>query len=613
MIFQESNFYTAMAIFYFDLVVFGTAVMLIYEDFDNVIRCVNPCFGEYYIDIDGNYRPTIFYREYTLTIQQVVDKFGIENCSQMVAEQYNLLSGAGRTREIIVAHAIEPNDNPEKYGIPRAFAFRETYWEWGGTTNPQSGTTSLGFLRKRGYYEQCAIVGRWDLVSNDAYGRSVGMDGLPDIKQLQQETRRKAQGIDKVVNPPLMADVQMKNQPASMLPGGVTYIHGMLATGNDGMKPVYGNWRPDIKTIAEDIGLIQARIKQTFYNDLFQVASQFETRSNITAVEWDMRKSESLVMLGPVLERIQNEVLAPTIARVWAIAWRSKVLPPPPASAQAALGFNVNVEYVSMLATSQEAAQAGSIERVLQMAGQLAGIDPRIVDKVDFDASLDIYSKLLNNDPRMMRSDAAVMQMRQEAAAQQAAAAASGPCGEIRWRSRIRWLHRCRRWTERGAENARGAAVVTDASNRKTIRRLEKAAAISDSNRIAFTKTIMSTPFGREWMCNLLTRCNVFHTPFAAGRADVTSFQCGAQNVGLAIFADVVTHTPDQYVIMMQEQAIKEQVNGRRDNDDASADAPADATGTGEDSGRDDNRRIEDDADPSRYVDENGFVLGRPN
>ena len=47
LVFQESNFYTAMAIFYFDLVVFGTAVMLIYEDFDNVITCQNPCFGEY--------------------------------------------------------------------------------------------------------------------------------------------------------------------------------------------------------------------------------------------------------------------------------------------------------------------------------------------------------------------------------------------------------------------------------------------------------------------------------------------------------------------------------------------------------------------------------------
>src|ERR1700747_3549257 len=40
-VFAESNFYTAMAIFYFDLVVFGTAVMLLYEDYDNVINCIN--------------------------------------------------------------------------------------------------------------------------------------------------------------------------------------------------------------------------------------------------------------------------------------------------------------------------------------------------------------------------------------------------------------------------------------------------------------------------------------------------------------------------------------------------------------------------------------------
>jgi hypothetical protein len=419
LVFQESNFYVAMAIFYFDLVVFGTAVILIYEDYDNVIRCVNPCFGEYYVDIDGNYRPCIFYREYTLTIQQVVDKFGIENCSAMVAEQYNLLSGAGRTREIIVAHAIEPNDNPQKYGIPAIFKYRETYWEWGGTTNPQSGTTSMGFLRKRGYYEQCAIIGRWDLVSNDPYGRSPGMDALPDVKQLQQETRRKAQGIDKVVNPPLIADVQLKNQPASLLPGGMTYIHGMMATGNAGMTTAYGNWRPDIKTIAEDIVVVQTRIKQIFFNDLFQVASQFETRSNITAVEWDMRKSESLVMLGPVLERLQNEVIGPAIERTWAIMSRAGILPPAPPAIR---GLSVDIEYVSMLATSQGAAQAGSIERVFQIAGQLAAIDPAVTDNLDFDMGLDIYSQLLGNDPRMIRSPQALAMIRKQREQQQAAA-----------------------------------------------------------------------------------------------------------------------------------------------------------------------------------------------
>lgn len=420
LVFQESNFYTCMAIFYFDLVVFGTAVVLIYEDYENVIRCFNPCFGEYYVDLDGNFKPCIFYREYTMTIQMVVDQFGVENCSAMVMEQYNLQSGAGRTREIIVAHAIEPNDNPDQYGIPKTFKYRETYWEWGGTTNPQSGTTSLGFLRKRGFFEQCAIIGRWDLVSNDPYGRSPAMDALPDVKQLQQETRRKAQGIDKIINPPLVADVQLKNQPASLLPGGVTYIHGMMSTGNAGMSPVYGNWRPEINVISEDIALVQARIKTTFYNDLFQVASQFETRSNITAVEWDMRKSESLVMLGPVLERLQNECLAPIIERTWNIMLRAKIIPPAPPQIA---GMNLDVEYISMLATSQAAAQAGSMERVLQIAGQIAGIDPAIVDNIDFDIALDIYSNLLNNDPRMIRSPEALAQIRAQRAAQQQQAA----------------------------------------------------------------------------------------------------------------------------------------------------------------------------------------------
>src|SRR5207237_8623941 len=85
-------------------------------------------------------------------------------------------------------------------------------------------------LRKKRYFESPAVIIRWDLVSNDPYGRSPGMDALPDVKQLQLEVRRKAQGIDKGVNPPMLADAQLKNQPASLLPGGTTYIIGMLST-----------------------------------------------------------------------------------------------------------------------------------------------------------------------------------------------------------------------------------------------------------------------------------------------------------------------------------------------------------------------------------------------
>jgi len=56
LIFAESNFYTAMAIFMFDLVVFGTAVSNL-RRLRNVINCITPASGEYYVTFDGKYRP----------------------------------------------------------------------------------------------------------------------------------------------------------------------------------------------------------------------------------------------------------------------------------------------------------------------------------------------------------------------------------------------------------------------------------------------------------------------------------------------------------------------------------------------------------------------------
>src|SRR5207253_322932 len=147
-----------------------------------------------------------------------------------------------------------------------------------------------GFLRKKGYHEQPNICGRWDLVSNDAYGRSPGMDALPDQKQLQLEQRRKAQAIDKMVNPPMVADIQLKNQPASLLPGGVTYVSGFAQTGKAGFASVYESKFP-ISEIKEDLDEVKERIQRIFFNDVLKTASQYETRSNVTAVEWDMRKS----------------------------------------------------------------------------------------------------------------------------------------------------------------------------------------------------------------------------------------------------------------------------------------------------------------------------------
>lgn len=418
LIFQESNFYNSVAISFFDLVVFGTSTMLIYEDFENVIQCFNPCLGEFYLANDANNNPAVFAREFTYTVAQAVEEFGFDNCSNDVQQAYET-GGAALTREIIIAHLIEPNDDPETWGFPAQFKFREMYWQWGGSASPQGGSSyQQGFLRKKGYYEAPHIPVRWDLVSNDPYGRGPGMDALPDIKQLQLEVRRKAQAIDKLVNPPMIADIQLKNQPASLLPGGVTYIAGAMSQPKPGFAPVY-TVNPPVKEIMEDLNEVRQRIKDIFFNPLFQTISQFETRSNVSATEIDARKAESLVMLGPVLNRIYTELHAKAVDRTFAVTARAGIFPPAPQEIQ---GQHIKIEFVSMLAQAQSAAATAGIERLFAIMGNLAGIDPAVVDNVDIDFGLDKMSELLNNDPRLIRSAKELQAIRQNRAQQQAQA-----------------------------------------------------------------------------------------------------------------------------------------------------------------------------------------------
>jgi hypothetical protein len=194
--------------------------------------------------------------------------------------------------------------------------FRELYWEM--------GASQALVLQQRYFHEFPAIAPRWDLVSNDAYGRSPAMDALGDIKQLQLEQKRKAQAIDKMVNPPMIADVALKNEPASLLPGGVTYVPS--TAGAVGFKPVF-EVMPPIAELKDDIAEVQGRIRSVFFNDLFLMISQLDTVR--TATEIDARREEKLIQLGPVLERFENEGLDPAIARTYAIMPRCRDYHPP--------------------------------------------------------------------------------------------------------------------------------------------------------------------------------------------------------------------------------------------------------------------------------------------
>ena len=404
-VFAESNFYNAVAIMYGDLGCFGTAVMIIDEDFDDVIRCYTAAAGEYYLANGKRMDAEVLFREFVMTVKQVADKFGLENCSPSIQQAIST-GGGSLTREIIVGHAIEPNPDYQEGKIGyKGMRYREIYWEIG-----QDQTRVLSI---KGRAERPFMAPRWDIVSNDPYGRSPGMDALGDIKMLQVEQKRKAQAIDKHVNPPMVADVSMRNQPATLIPGGVTYI---TSTPNGvGFKPVY-EVAPDISGLVEDIREVQERVKTTFFNDLFMMISQLDTVR--TATEIDARKEEKLIQLGPVLERFESEFLDPAIERTFAIMVRARIIPPAPPVLR---GQHIKVEYISMLAEAQKAVATAGIERLAQFVGNLAAAVPDALDNVDWDEMIDEYADKLGVSPKIIRSLRKIMEIRKQKAAQQQA------------------------------------------------------------------------------------------------------------------------------------------------------------------------------------------------
>ncbi|MGH8336658.1 MAG: portal protein, partial [Gammaproteobacteria bacterium] len=411
---SESNFYQSLGTLYHDNAVFGSAALLIYEDARDVIRCYNPCLGEFFFDADSRLSIGTFAREFTLNLQQLVQQFGVDNISESSAQGYRS-GGATRTYEVVVQHMIEPNtpiyDGEVQLGylVPKKFPFREVYWEIN-----QRGDQ---LLQASGYNEQPFIAARWDTVSNDAYGRSPGMDAMPATKQLQIEQRRKGQGIDKIVNPPMVASVTMKNEPASTLPGAITYVSSLE---KDGFKPAY-IVNPNLADMKEDIIEVQNRVKSVFFVDLFMMISELDTVR--TATEIDARREEKLIQLGPVIERFENEVLDPIIDRVFTMMARRGLLPSAPAEIQ---GSPLNIQYVSMLAEAQRAASTAAIERLLALVGNMAGVFPDSIDNIDEDEAVKYYADALSVEPAIIRSTAQVIDIRTKKAKDQQMQAAAG-------------------------------------------------------------------------------------------------------------------------------------------------------------------------------------------
>ena len=399
LVFQKSNTYRTLHGIYEELGAFGTAGSIILPDSKNAIHHYPVTIGEYAIATDYQGRVNTLYREFQKTVGELVREFGYNKCSTSVK---NLYDRGSLDQWITIIHAIEPRDDRERDFNKQDnmnMKYKSCYFEQGGEGEQ--------VLRESGYKDFPAVIPRWGVAGGDIYGNSPGMEALGDIKQLQHEQLRKAQGIDYQTKPPLQVPSYMKNRDVDTLPGGVTFVDGQ-----QGKIETAFNVSLNLDHLLRDIQDVRGRINSSFYADLFlMLANATDTR--MTATEVAERHEEKLLMLGPVLERLHNELLDPLIDNTFNRMIEAGLIPPAPEELQ---GMELNVEFVSMLAQAQRAIGTNSVDRYTNTMGMIAQMKPDVLDKFDSDKWANAYAQMLGINPELIVPDKQVARIRQERA-----------------------------------------------------------------------------------------------------------------------------------------------------------------------------------------------------
>lgn len=399
-IFAQSNLYEVLPILYRELGLFGTSAMSVMEDFEDVIRCYHHPVGEYSIAINDRYEVDTFYRVIDMSVGQIVQKWGLDAVSEDTLTAYK--EGNLDTWRPVV-HAVEPNDDRDlKLKDSKNKPFRSVYYELGR----QHPNAIRGLLSEQGFDEFPIMVPRWEVTGGDIYATDCpGMTSLGDVKALQVEEKRKAQAIDKLASPPLKGPSSLRNIPVNSLPGGLTLYDNDQS--REGLSPIY-QVNPRIQELMADIQQVEGRINKAFYADLFLMMANSDRRQ-ITAREIDVKQEEKLLALGPVLENLHSRLLNPLIDRTFNIMARAEILPPIPDELQ---GSPLRVEYISVMAMAQKSIGTGALERSTMFVQTLAQADPSVIDKIDLDQAIDEYSTMVGIDPRIIRDDEVVAQIR---------------------------------------------------------------------------------------------------------------------------------------------------------------------------------------------------------
>jgi hypothetical protein len=390
---NQSNFHSAVHQHYIDIGSFGTSVLRIEEDDLHMIKFISrPIYQHVIAENNLNDIDTV-YREFKWTARQIVLEFGEKNVPDVILKQVN----TNPNEKFSIVHLVKPNPKGRAGAIGKEKPYISKYIL----------LTTKEMLRESGFDEFPYAVSRWGVSSGEIYGRSPGMEALPDIKLVNKIWETTIKAAQKTINPPLQVPDDGSFLPVNRKPGGITYYKA----GGERIFPLESGARIDLGI--DLINNIKESIRKSFFIDQLQLVEN----DRMTATEVNQRTDEQIRFLGPVLSRQEFEFLRPLINREFGILQRKKKIPPVP---EILKGRNIIPRYISQVARVQKASEADTLVRAITSVGPIIQAQPQALDIIDGDMALRKTLNAFGVDQDIIRDEDDIDQIRNDRAEQSA-------------------------------------------------------------------------------------------------------------------------------------------------------------------------------------------------
>ncbi|BAR13847.1 head-tail connector protein [uncultured Mediterranean phage uvMED] len=389
--FNKSNFQQEIFELYHDLITFGTAAMFIEEDDEDVLKFSTRHINEIFIAENDKGRIDTVFRKFHISARAAIQKFGdisINIATKAKKDPYE---------EVEILHAVYPRSdfNPkkqDKINMP----FESIYLD------AESGDE----LSVSGFKEFPFVVPRYLKASHEIYGRSPAMTALPDVKMLNEMSKTTIKSAQKQVDPPLLVPDDGFMLPVRTIPGGLNFYR---AGTRDRIEPLnIGANTP--------LGLNMEEQRRNSIRNAFYVNQlMMQNGPQMTATEVIQRNEEKMRLLGPVLGRLQSELLKPLIDRTFSIILRKNLFRQAP---EFLSGKDVEIEYVSPLAKAQKSSELQSIMRAIEIMGSLSNVAP-VFDHINMDKLVRHLADIVGVPQKILKPQSQLNAERQQTQQQQ--------------------------------------------------------------------------------------------------------------------------------------------------------------------------------------------------